>query len=318
MDARSALADWKVNARATTLGTRSWPALVLRYDGAAPFYAEAGYSLRQYEHYEAGVEVGGEELGALVMGRYRRMRQPHFWGVGPDSEEENRSDFSHDVGTATASGWWRVQGSPVKLRAGLAWEENRVGRGWDGSYPNTQEVFSSDELFGLAERTEYARLDGGITLDRTHVENLQLHGYIVGGEWQYYEGVGDTESSFHRIAVDASAFVPANDRQLFALRLLAEDHVGESGLGVPFTHLAHLGDERGLRGYSGRRFRDRAMVAAQLEWRYEVYWHPGFPDLRLEGLRFRGRRRGRTAPGFHRALGPPHHPRTRPALGAGR
>ena len=55
---------------------------------------------------------------------------------------------------------------------------------------------------------------------------------------------------------------------------------------MPFTHLAHLGDERGLRGYSGRRFRDSALLAAQLEWRYEVYWHPGFPDLRLEGFAF--------------------------------
>ena len=62
--------------------------------------------------------------------------------------------------------------------------------------------------------------------------------------------------------------------------------MGESGRGVPFTHLAQLGDDEGLRGFSGRRFRDGARLAAQLEWRYEVYWHPGFADQGLEGFAF--------------------------------
>jgi hypothetical protein len=286
-DVRNRLADVDVNARISTLGTRSWPALVLRYDGAAPFYAEGGYSLRQYEHYEAGVEVGDEALGGVASARYRRMRQPHFWGVGPDSREADRSDFRQDVGGVGASGWWQSPGAPFVLTGGAAWETSRVvGRGWDSSYPNTSDVFGGDDLFGLDETTEYLRVGGGATLDGTYVEHLQVRGYSVGGEWQYYEGLADTESSFHRLAGDARLFVPANERQLLALRVLAEDHLGEDGLGVPFTHLAHLGDEHGLRGYSGRRFRDRALLAAQLEWRYEVYWHPGFQNLRLEGFAF--------------------------------
>jgi hypothetical protein len=288
-DLRRHLADWDLAARAASFGTRSWPGLVLRYEGAAPFYAEAGYSLRQYEHYEAGLALIDDDdvADALVMGRYRRMRQPHFWGVGPDSREEDRSDFSQDVGTVGVSGAWQPDGLPITLSAGAAWESNRVvGRGWDSSHPNTNEVFEADELFGLDETTEYLRLDGGVALDRTYVEHLQVRGFSLAGEWQYYDGAGGTESSFHRVIGDARLFVPANQRQLFALRLLAEDHLDEGGRGIPFTHLAHLGDERGLRGYSGRRFRDRALLAAQLEWRYEVYWHPGFPDLRLEGFAF--------------------------------
>jgi hypothetical protein len=285
-DARNHLAEWGIASHAGTLGTRSWPALILRYEGADPFYAEAGYSLRQYEHYEAGVELGDDRVGGVFMGRYRRMRQPHFWGVGPDSREEDRSDFSQDLGTVGASGWWRPLNVPLLVTGGVAWETNRVGGGWDSSYPNTDEVFGSDDVFGLDESTDYVRVDAGATFDRTHVEKLQVRGLSLGGEWSYYEGVDDTDSRFHRLAGDARAFIPANERQLLAVRLLAEDHIGESGRGVPFTHLAHLGDERGLRGYSGRRFRESALLATQLEWRYEVYWHPGFPDLRLEGFAF--------------------------------
>jgi hypothetical protein len=285
--AQDRLEEWNIEARADAFGNRSWPGLVLRYQGASPFYAEAGYTLRQYEHYEAGVELGDESTGGLAMGQFRRMRQPHFWGIGPDASDEDRSDYAYDAGTVGVSGWWTPRVVPLRLSGGVAWETNLVaGRGWDSSRPNTNEVFEAGDLFGLDDRTEYLRIDGGVTLDRTHVEHLQVRGFSVAGEWQYFGGVGGTQSTFHRLAGDARLYVPANERQLMALRLIAEDHVGESGMGVPFTHLARLGDDRGLRGYSGRRFRDRALLAAQLEWRYEVYWHPGYPNLRAEGFAF--------------------------------
>jgi hypothetical protein len=286
-EVRDNLREYGLDTRVSTFGTRSWPGIVLRYDGLEPFYAEAGYSLRQYEHYEAGLELGDDANGASVMGRFRRMREPHFWGVGPDSPDEDRSDFAQDAGVAGASAWWTPGGSPLRLSGGAAYENNRVfGHGWDSKRPDINEVFSPSSLFGLEERTEFVRVDGGARLDGTHLTALQQRGWTVEGAWQYYDGIRDTDASFHRIAGDARAFVPASDRQLFALRLLAEDHVGEKGRGVPFTHLAYLGDDHGLRGYSGRRFRDEALLAAQLEWRYQVYWHPGFPDKAVEGFVF--------------------------------
>ena len=71
-----------------------------------------------------------------------------------------------------------------------------------------------------------------------------------------------------------------------ALRVLAEDRVGEQGRGVPFFHLARLGGDDGLRGYQSSRFQDQALLAGQLEWRYEAYWHPGYPNSRVEGFAF--------------------------------
>jgi hypothetical protein len=279
------LRELDVDTRVDALGTRSWPGVILRYQGFDPLYAEAGYSLRQYEHYEAGLDVGDEQTGANVMGQFRKLRQPHFWGVGPNSVDEDRSAFRQDAGVVGGSAWWTPTGSPLKLSGGVAYENHRVvGDGWDSRRPNTSEVFSS--LFGLDERTEFLRVDGGAAIDGTHRTDLQERGFRVAGEWQYYDGVNETASSFHRVAGDARAYVPANERQLFALRLIAEDHVGETARGVPFTHLAKLGDDSGLRGYSGRRFRDSALLAAQLEWRYQVYWHPGFPDQAIEGFAF--------------------------------
>src|SRR5690606_24706438 len=55
--ARDALADTGVDADLESFGNRSWPGLVLTYEGLRPFYVEAGHSLRRYEHYEAGVKL---------------------------------------------------------------------------------------------------------------------------------------------------------------------------------------------------------------------------------------------------------------------
>lgn len=285
--ARDALAEIGVDAGVDSFGNRSWPGVVLRYEGLSPFYAEAGYSLRQYEHYQTGVEIGSDALGGELLGRYQRRRQPHFWGVGPDSREADRSDFQWNEATAGATGWWAPGGGPLRLSGGAAWERNDVdGHGWDSSETDAELTFAPALLFGLNERTEFARLDAAAELDRTRMEHLQVRGFSLSGGWSWYEGVGGTRSSFHRVQGDARAYLPVNERQLFALRLLAEDRLGEDGRGVPFTHLAELGDEDGLRGHSGRRFRDRALLAAQAEWRYEVFWHPGFPDLRIEGFAF--------------------------------
>jgi hypothetical protein len=282
------LAERDISSGIRTFGPRSWPGVALRYEGLDPFYAEAGYSLKQYEHYEAGFDLGNERDGARLAGRYRRMRQPHFWGVGAESSDGDRSDYAQDLGTVGASLWWTPgEESPWLFAGGAAWEDSRVnGHGWDSHRPDADEVFDPADVFGLDDTTEYLHLNAGASLNNTAMEHLQMRGLLLSGEWHYFEGLDDTSSSFHRLTGDARAYIPANERQAFALRLLAEDHVGESGRGVPFTYMAELGDDRGLRGFSGGRFRDNAAVAAQLEWRYEVYWHPGFPDMRIEGFAF--------------------------------
>ena len=54
-------------------------------------------------------------------------------------------------------------------------------------------------------------------------------------------------------------------------------HVGACGTDgpVPFYDLCLLGKNRDLRGYTAGQYRDRAMVAAQAEWRSEVWWRFG-------------------------------------------
>jgi hypothetical protein len=282
---RAALSEVGVETDLDYLGTRSWPALVLRYEGLSPLFAEVGYSIRQYQHYSVGAREEEDTRTLELTGTYSRLREPHFWGVGPDSREEDRSDFSQDLIDVGGSASWDLT-DRFTLSLGAGWEQSSTGPGWDDSYPNVQNIFSPATLFGLNERLQYARFAAGAELDETYVRNLELRGFSASAEFEHFEGLDDTRSRFQRVAGSAQLFVPVVDRTSIALQLLAEDHVGESGDGVPFTHLARLGSSHGLRGHSSRRYRDVAMAAVQLEWRYEAYWHPGFADRRLDAFVF--------------------------------
>jgi hypothetical protein len=54
-------------------------------------------------------------------------------------------------------------------------------------------------------------------------------------------------------------------------------HAGACGVdgSVPFYDLCMLGKSQDLRGYTVGQYRDRAMVAAQAEWRSELWWRFG-------------------------------------------
>src|SRR5207302_4558330 len=47
-----------------------------------------------------------------------------------------------------------------------------------------------------------------------------------------------------------------------------------------------LGSTQGLRGQKGWRYRDLAMLAAQGEWRYQVWWSPMNPRDRIDAFAF--------------------------------
>lgn len=54
-------------------------------------------------------------------------------------------------------------------------------------------------------------------------------------------------------------------------------HTGACGTGgpVPFYDLCLLGRNQDLRGYTAGQYRDHLMLAAQAEWRAEVWWRLG-------------------------------------------
>lgn len=277
-----------------SVGPRSGPAGGLRLS-PGPFFLEGAYSIRESYAVRAGVETGDPgtprraetPTWVRAAGAWERHAQPHFWGIGIDAPEASRSDFRWDRREVAVEARWLPGWRPLEvhdlaaltprgtatfgLTAGAGLEHNRVRRGLDDRRPDLHDAFDPEVLFGAGERTRFARLSAGAEVDLTARESFYPTGMWLGAGSDLYLGVDGTPADFHRLRGEARLYLPVNGYQGFAFRGLLEANRGDAGPGVPFTHLASLGSERGLRGYSSDRFRDRDMAALSSEWRYEVW-----------------------------------------------
>jgi len=277
---------WGLDSGLGSIGPRSGLALVIGLNRYRPLFVETGISLRKSQRHRVGVAVGDTSaLGFVAAYQWRRDAADHFWGLGPRSAEERRSDFLRDKQELGARAF--VPLAPVlRVLAGVAVEDNRVDRGRDGLRPDVQDTFAGDSLFGIDGRPRFVRLDVSGIVDLTHWNDFQRHGVRLSGGVSIFRGVDGTESDFHRFQGELHAYVPVNPAQSLAFRALLESNHLDGGLGIPFFDLSRLGGSRnGPRGFSDGRFRDRAGLSLMAEWRYEVWEDVGGRN-RAEGFLF--------------------------------
>lgn len=280
-----AMVEWGAVPSYETVGPRSGPGVGLSLVHFRPFYLETAYTIRGSQRHAVGIEVGREDGPAAgrLEGSFRRYAEPHFWGVGPGTREEDEVDFRWDHGEVALQG--ALQGDVVGLELEAAAEHNEVERGFDDDSPDLLDVLDPDTLFGAGERTRYARLGGSAVLDLTHWTLMQQRGFRAILGTTAFLGIDGTDSDFLRWNAEVHGYLPLNDRQQLAVRTMLELNRSQGGRGVPFTHLAALGGHAGLRGFDTNRFRDTDRLAVMGEWRYEI-WRSIHEDLKVESFVF--------------------------------
>jgi hypothetical protein len=269
------------------IGNRSGLALHARWNGSGtPLFVEGAASPRGYRLARGGLAFGDTLTGAELAAGYHKLTQIHFWGLGPDAVVEDRSDFGYTRRELAGSGWI---GLMPHVRVGIlgGWEEDEGLRGNDPSRPDVQDQFVEALPFGALGTDRFAHVGGSIDLDFTAIgRSDRLRGVRALGSWTGYRGLSDTDSEFQIGTGDLRLYLPVVTRHELALRGLAIETFGEEGFGVPLYHMPRLGSSEGLRGVRGWRYRDRSVVSAMAEWRYQVWWHPGDPQYRVDAFVF--------------------------------
>jgi hypothetical protein len=278
-------ADMKV--RPDFIANRSGVGLTARWNGSGtPLFLEGGYSIRGYHLARGGLSFGDTLYGLELAAGHHKLTQMHFWGIGPDASADDRSDFGYTMREAGGAGHVRLL-PHVRVAVGGGWQEYTGARGTDNARPDLQDTFAGDLPFGAVGTERFAHVDGQLDLDFTSlVRGERLGGVRALAGWSAYRGVSETDADFNLGSGDLRAYVPISQRHELALRGLAMDAFGEQGNGVPLYLLPRLGSSEGLRGQKGWRYRDRAVIAAMAEWRYQVWWHPGDPDYRVDAFVF--------------------------------
>ena len=104
-----------------------------------------------------------------LRGRHRSFPQEDFFGLGPDSQLSNRSDFAlHDTLGRVTGGYERGR---LQTGIGLGYLDASIGAGTDARMPSSTEIFTIDEMPGVSDRggflviepfVEYASIDPAI------------------------------------------------------------------------------------------------------------------------------------------------------------
>ena len=204
-----------------------------------------------------------------LRGRHRSFPQEDFFGLGPDSQLSNRSDFAlRDTLGRVTGGYQRGQ---FQIGVGLGYLDASTGAGTDARMPSSTEIFTIDEMPGVSDRA-------GFLVVEPFVEHASMDptiGDLSGGRYRLsvaeYRDRTDDQYSFRRWEADLRQYMTfVKDTRTIAIRAWTASTFAEPGNEVPFYLQPTLGGGRTLRGYRTFRFRDRTALLLQGEYRWRI------------------------------------------------
>ena len=201
--------------------------------------------------------------------RYRDYPEEDFFGLGPDSLEENRTDFALKDKTFFGAVAYRLT-SWALAGGGAGYMKVENNPGEDSQFPNLETVFDPSTVPGLFQEAHYFYGGGTFVIDLRDRPYNPHSGFMFGFERLQYEDTQDTNFSFSKTSYDLRGYLPvfAENRTL-AAQLYTSMEDPQEGNTIPFYMMETLGGADVLRGFHSYRFRDENLIAISTEYRWE-------------------------------------------------
>ena len=214
--------------------------------------------------------VLGTPFNVSGVAGYQRNSQEDFYGFGPDSLKENRTNYLLETAGGGGVVWWQL---PRWLTVGgaLGWLDFNVGPGTDNRHPTTEQIFDFGEIPGLAKQGAFIRSDAFVEIDWRNEGNPYSGGFYA-FRWSDWNDQDFDRFDFDQYEIDLQQYFPfVKNKRVIALR--ARSVLSDAGEGqqVPFYLTPALGGNRELRGFDNARFTDLNSILFQAEYRAEVW-----------------------------------------------
>jgi outer membrane protein assembly factor BamA len=231
-------------------------------------------SIARYHHYTGylGWNNPVSHPYARLTGFYDIQTQEQFWGLGPDSDEDDRATYG-----------WERYGAEAKIGVprhhrisgdvGVRYEKSVIYGGRSTSDPEIGEQFDPDEAPGLSvNRQEYVVPNATVVVDLTrNPGGRPTLGAIVKGWWEMYSIQNDIPLEWTTIGGEASAHLGTEFHTLSFLIGVEEADPDGSEDEVLFSYLPSLGGSRTLRAFPSHRFRDNAAGWGSVAYRFALW-----------------------------------------------
>jgi outer membrane protein assembly factor BamA len=211
-----------------------------------------------------------ERLEIGIQAAHRYHPQEDFYGLGAGSLESGRTSFLYKAPEVQA----RALFTPVDwFTAGVrvGWTEVSLGTGKDKRFPTTEQLFTDADAPGLFDDPAFFYNELSAVVDtRDQPGNARAGGYS-GIAWRRYTDNDLERYSFDSIDLELQRFFPIFDKKrVIAARLQLLTTTAGDGQEIPFYYQPTLGGGRSVRSYADFRFRDRNVLLANVEYRWEA------------------------------------------------
>ncbi len=267
--------------------------------GGIDFHAAGAYSLYGYQFYTAQIghvpyvgrrlprtgkgttdlfPLADLEKTASIPGfhifasaRYRDYTREDFYGVGPSSVPENRSDYRLKDQLYEGVIQTKVSNLSLMGRAGLM--KPSIHPGKDSNFPNTELSNTDLTAPGLTSTPDFMHYSAAAWLEMRDEPANARRGASLGLAVSRLDDRHATAFQFTRVVMDAREYIPLGSRMVLALRQVAFLDSPDEGSQVPFYMMPNFGGSTFLRGFSGTRYRDNKLLAVGAEYRIDVHKH---------------------------------------------
>ena len=210
-------------------------------------------------------------LELTAAGAYQNAASMPYYGEGPDSSKDNRSDFRSEFTSANFGGKFHLLNQKVSAGYAVGGLLVNVGPGDLGDWPSTDKIFNEANTPGLDKQSNFITGTASVMADLTTPSFSNPKGLILEAQdTQFWDQRGNN-SSFHLLQTQATYYIPfVNGMRTLAFRAGNETTFHGDGQQVPFYLQPTLGGPNDLRGYERYRYYDNGASVLSGEYRWSV------------------------------------------------
>ncbi len=216
------------------------------------------------------LNIGGSWLNLAVRGKYFEHPEDDFYGLGTDSEEDDRS-FYFMGGSQYGAEVWLEPVRWFRFGGGAFYLNPQVHS--SDRLPSVEDNFDPGEVPGFGVQPNFIRLDTFVALDFRDQPLFPRSGGYLGVRASNFKDQDLNTFDFQRYEVDAQYYLPWLQKyRVLALRANVVISEADKGQEVPFYYMPTLGGGEKLRGFREFRFRDNDSILLTAEYRWEAWW----------------------------------------------
>lgn len=204
--------------------------------------------------------------------RYRSLVQEHFYGIGPETSENNKTVYAAEDALFEVT--LRSQlSSTLHAALDIGVSNTSVFQSREDDNRSITKAYSDSTLPGLRDKVRLQGTELSINYIDTNHPGHPTTGKVGKLGATIFTDIRDDRFSFWKLGLDITQYVHLFHDRVLALRGAGEMTQGLDDPEIPFYHLAELGSHGTIRGFSRGRFRDNDMLLASAEYRYPI-WIP--------------------------------------------